>query len=68
MNSKKSNIINIVWAISLIVIGITTLIFVGSNIVRIELPDIAVRVLGVVDLAALPVLAFSTVKKAKSTK
>lgn len=63
MNSK---IINIIWAISLIVIGIPTIILIGANIVAIELPDIIVRVLGVIDLVLIPVLVFSTVKKAKS--
>lgn len=65
MNSK---IINIMWSISLIIIGIATIILAGTNIIAIELPDIAVRVLGVVDLVSLPVLVFSTVKKAKSKK
>lgn len=65
MDSTK---INIIWAISLIVIGIATIILVGANVVAIELPDILVRVLGVIDLVSLPVLAFSTVKKAKSRK
>lgn len=65
MDSKK---INLIWAISLIVIGVTTLILAGANIVNMELPDIVVRVLGVIDLVSLPVLAFSTVKKAKNRK
>ena len=65
MNSK---IINIIWSISLLVTGIATIILAGANIVAIELPDIAVRVLGVIDLVSLPVLVFSTVKKAKSKK
>lgn len=65
MDSKK---INIIWAISLIIIGIATIILVGVNIVAIELPDILVRVLGVMDLVSLLILAFSTVKKAKSRK
>ncbi|MGN0667312.1 MAG: hypothetical protein ACI4KF_12400 [Huintestinicola sp.] len=65
MNSK---IINIMWSISLAVIGIAAFILAGANIAAIELPDIIVRVLGVIDLAALPVLAFSTVKKAQGRK
>lgn len=51
------------WSISLITIGIATIILAAANIVAIELPDIAVRVLGVIDLVSLPVLLFSTVKK-----
>ncbi len=32
----------------------------------IKLPDTVIRILGVFDLVSLPVLAFLTVKKAKS--
>ena len=60
---KKKN--NLVWSISLILIGLATIILAGSNIVGIELPDAAVRILGIVDLIALPFLAYSTVKKVK---
>ena len=65
MDSTK---IDFMWTISLMAIGIATLILAGANIVGIELPNIAVRILGVIDLAALPILAFSTVKKMKSRK
>lgn len=63
MDSKK---INIIWSTSLIVIGIATIILIGANIIGIELPNIIIRVLGVIDLVALPILAFSTVKKFKN--
>lgn len=39
-----------------------------NRILAIELPDFIVRVLGVLDLVSLPVLVFSTVKKAESKK
>lgn len=65
MNLKK---INIMWSVSLIIIGVATIILAGANIIGIELPDIAARILGVLDLASLPVLAFSTVKKAQNKK
>lgn len=65
MNSK---IINIIWSTSLFVTGIATIILAGANIIAIDLPDIIVRVLGVIDLVSLPVLVFSTVTKAKSKK
>ena len=60
---KKKN--DLVWSISLMVIGLATIILAGSNIVGIELPDVAVRIFGIVDLIALPFLAYSTVKKVK---
>lgn len=65
MDSKK---INIMWSVSLIIIGVATIILAGANIIGIDLPDIAARILGVLDLVSLPVLAFSTVKKAQGKK
>lgn len=59
---------NLLWSLSLLVIGIATVILADSNIIGIELPDIAVRIIGVIDLIALPVLAYTTVKKIKKNK
>ena len=63
MGMKK---INIKWSISLIVIGIATLILTSSNLMGVELPDIAVRICGIMDLVAIFVLTFTTVAKLKS--
>lgn len=63
---KKRN--DLLWSISLLVIGIATIILSGSNIIGIELSDIVVRIVGVIDLLALPVLAYTTVKKFKKDK
>ena len=65
MNLK---IINTMWSISLMVIGIATIFLLGANIFAIKLPDMIVRTLGIIVLVSLPVLAFSTVKKAKTKK
>ena len=65
MNSK---IIHTMWSFSLMAISIATIILAGANIVAIELPDIIVRVLGVIDFVSLPVFVFSTVKKDKNKK
>ena len=65
MDSKK---VNTMWSISLLVIGTATFILAGANVIGLELPDIAVRILGIIDLIALPVLGFSTVKKLKNSK
>ncbi len=59
------NINDRIWCISLMIIGINTIILAGLNIVGIELPDILVRIIGIADLIALPFLAYTTVKKAK---
>ncbi len=60
--------IDLMWCFSLIIIGLATVILAGSNIIGAELPDLAVRIIGIVDLIALPVLVYSTVKKAKINK
>ena len=60
MNTK---LISIMWSVSLIIIGIATLILAGANIIAIELPDIAVRVLGILDLICVPVLVFTSIKR-----
>ena len=65
MDSKK---VNTMWSISLLVIGTATFILAGANVIGLELPDIAVRILGIMDIIALPVLGFSTVKKFKNSK
>lgn len=62
MNAKG---IHIAWAISLLIIGIATLLLVGADLIAIELPDMITRILGVMDCISLPVLIFTTVKKAK---
>jgi len=58
--------IDLIWSMSLLVIGIATIILAGSNIIGIALPDVVVRVIGMVDLIALPFLVYTTIKKGKS--
>lgn len=60
---KKRN--DLLWSISLLIIGIATIILIGLNIIGIDVPDIVVRIIGVIDLLALPVLVYTTVKKFK---
>ncbi len=59
---------DLMWSLSLLIIGIVTIIFASVKHFGIELPDAAVRILGVVDLISLPVLAYSTVIKMKKNK
>ena len=65
MDSKR---VNVMWSISLLTIGVATFILAGANGIGLELPDIAVRTLGMIDIIALPVLGFSTVNKLKNSK
>ena len=60
---KKKN--ELLWSISLIMIGLATLILAGANIAGVDLPDYITRILGIIDLIALPVLVYSTVKKVR---
>ncbi|MCD8235630.1 MAG: hypothetical protein LUD00_03015 [Prevotellaceae bacterium] len=60
--------INRIWAISLFVMGISAILLTGIKIIGIEQQDVAVRILGVVDLIALPVFAFATVRRMKSKR
>lgn len=61
MNTTKT--ISILWSISLLSIGIVTLIFAGSNIAGIKLPDICIRIFGIVEVIALPILMYTSIKK-----
>lgn len=61
MNKKN----DLIWIISLVIIGIATVILVGSNIIGLMLSDVTIRIIGIIDLIALPFAAFTTVKKMK---
>lgn len=53
----------IVWSLTLLILCVSTLAIVVTGIVGIELSDIIIRVLGIVELIALPFFIFTSVKK-----
>ncbi len=57
---------NKMWAISLIIIGLATLSLSVARHLDIELSDTVKRTICIIELIALPVLAYSTVKKIKT--
>ena len=59
---------DLIWGFSLLVIGIVTIILAGSGIIGKDLPDAAVRILAIIDLAAIPFLAYTSVKKFRKDK
>lgn len=59
------NKIDLIWCISLLIISAVTLTISISNIVGAELPDAVTRILGIVDILALPVLTFTSIKRFK---
>lgn len=63
MKCKNKN--DLLWSLSLIVIGSAIIILSGLKFLEIDLPDMVVRIIGVIELMAIPVLAYTTVKKVK---
>ena len=55
--------IGLIWSISLMLIGITTLVSSLFNIFGGGLPDTPARVIGIMQLILLPALAGSTTAK-----
>lgn len=51
------------WGISLLVISICSLILSISSMIGVELPDALKITIGILDLIAVPILVYSTVKK-----
>lgn len=60
MSAKNSNRL---WAVSLIAIGVAALLLLGLRLAAGSVPDLALWLLGGIELLALPVLAFPTVRK-----
>ena len=56
MNNKS------LWTLSLLVICCITIVWTVCRFAGIDLPDSAVRIMGILDLCAIPVLIYSTVK------
>lgn len=50
------------WGFSLFVISVIVLIMAFCNLVEIELSDAVVRIMGVLDICAIPVLAYTSIK------
>ncbi|WP_050607386.1 hypothetical protein [Clostridium niameyense] len=65
MNNKRNRT---TWAISLLIVGIATIIICFSSIIGIKLPDILKRGLGIILIVAIPVLAYSSIKILKNSK
>lgn len=59
----KEKLLTAVWSASLFLISASTMVTAGANILNIALPDLAIRLLGVVQLLSTVSLVYSTVKK-----
>lgn len=54
------------WSVSLMIIGISSIVLNGSNILSISLPDIVVRVLGILCIVFIPIVVYTTILKLKN--
>ncbi len=63
LNKLSKKTVERLWAASLIVIGVIMLILFASTLLGLELPLLMVRILGAVDILAIPVLAWTTCRK-----
>lgn len=63
LGAYKSKKYNRLWAVSLLIIVIVTIVVAESNMMGTKLPDIVIRILGVIDIIAIPILVFASVKK-----
>ena len=60
------NKINCAWSVSLLLIGICSIIQSMSSLLNMELPSEVVVLLGVIDLLCLSVLSYTTIKKVQN--
>lgn len=61
MNKKNT----ILWSLSLIIISVVSVTWAVCNILGIELNDTVIRIMGVLDICAIPVLVYTSIKKIK---
>lgn len=60
---KNKRAATVMWGLLLVILSIITLIISITNIIGIDLPDTLRRILGILDLVALPVMIFFFVKR-----
>ncbi len=65
---KLEKLLNWAMGASIALLGLSSMILSIAGLTGFALPDALVRVLGTVNLLSLPVLVFSTVKKAMNAR
>ena len=63
---KGVHIVKTLWTASLLLICCITIVWTGCNLAGVVLPDMVVRIMGLPDLCAIPVLVYSTIRIRKS--
>lgn len=62
-NMEKNN--TRIWSLSLFIISIVTVVWAVCNIAGIKLPDLVIRTMGILDIIAIAVLVYTSLKKRK---
>ena len=58
----KKNKMHLVWAISMLVISVISIVISIANICGVDFPDVLKVLLGAADLIAVAVMAYTTVR------
>ena len=64
MNKKNTRL----WGLSLFLNSVIAVILAVCNIAAIDLPDVAVRIIGVIEICIIPILVFTSIKMYTSIK
>lgn len=67
-NTKTSATTQVLWGISLAVLGVSGVFFGIAGIVGWMMPDVLMRIIGIVDVVALPMLVATTIIKLKNAE
>lgn len=65
---KLNRLLNWLLSVSMALLSVSSLIFSVSSLAGLTLPDLLARALGIVSLASVPVMVYSSVKKALAAK
>ena len=65
MNKKNTRLW---WGLSLFLNSVIAVILAVCNIAAIDLPDVAVRIMGVMEICVIPVLVYTSIKMFSSIK
>ncbi len=58
----------LLWSFSLIIISVVTIVLTVCNFNGIVLPDSIKRIMGLIDICAIPVLVYTSIKTIKKDK
>ena len=62
---KPEKLLTLLWSLSLMAVGLCSLVLSVSNLFSFPLPDLITRVIGIVNLVSLPLLVYSSGKKGR---